>query len=65
MTIENVVELVQQKQMKLVNFLSELNSHNQDGHDELDKTIFLHERNIVEMWKQDLDDILEELLANN
>lgn len=62
MTVEGVIELVREKQIKLINFLSELDAHGRDGHDELDKTILIHEREIVQMWKQDLDDILEELL---
>jgi len=62
MTVEGVIELVQEKQIKLINFLSELDAHSRESHDELDKTILSHEREIVQMWKQDLDDILEELL---
>lgn len=65
MTVEGTIELVQEKQMKLINFISEINSHTQGGHDELDKTILSHERKIVEMWKRDLDEILEELYENS
>jgi len=62
MTVEGAIDLVQEKQMKLVNFISEINAHHNEEHDALDKAIMSHERKIIEMWKQDLDEILEELL---
>lgn len=65
MTIENAINLVQEKKLKLINFISEINSHSQESHDELDKTILSHERQIFEMWKQDLDEILEELSVSD
>jgi hypothetical protein len=63
MTVNNAIELIQEKRNFLIGLISQITSHDSVDHDRIDKEILQHELKIAEMWKQDLEDILDELLS--
>lgn len=62
MTVDNALDLIQEKRNTLIGLISQINSHDKD-HDEMDKEILQHEMKIIELWKQDLEDIFDELVS--
>lgn len=63
MTVNSAIELIQEKRNFLIGLISQITSHDSVDHDSIDKEILQHELKIAEMWKQDLEDILDELLS--
>ncbi|MBI5859453.1 MAG: hypothetical protein HZB73_01725 [Nitrosarchaeum sp.] len=64
MTVDSAIDLIQEKQNLLLGLISQINLHDKDDPDEMDKEILQHEMKIIELWKQDLDDILDELISD-
>lgn len=64
MTINSAIDLIEEKRNILLGLISQINSHYKEDHDEIDMKILQHERKIAELWKQDLEEILEELLSD-
>lgn len=62
MTLENAIEIIYERRERLVNLISQIQAHSQNCSDNLEKRIFLQELEITQMWKQDLEEILNELL---
>lgn len=63
MTVNSAIELIQEKRNFLISLISQITSHDSADHDKIDKEILQHELKIAEMWKQDLEEILDELLS--
>ena len=63
MTVNSAIELIQEKRNLLISLISQITSHDSADHDKIDKEILQHELKIAEMWKQDLEEILDELLS--
>ena len=63
MTVNSAIELIQEKRNLLISLISQITSHDSTDHDKIDKEILQHELKIAEMWKQDLEEILDELLS--
>jgi hypothetical protein len=64
MTVSSAIDLIQEKRNTILSLISQFNVHNEEEHDEMDKKILQHEIKIVELWKQDLEDILDELISD-
>lgn len=64
MTVSNAIDLIQEKRNLILGLISQINMHDKEDLDEMDKKILQHELKIAELWKQDLEDILEELLGD-
>jgi hypothetical protein len=64
MTVSNAIDLIQEKRNLILGLISQISIHNKEDLDEMDKKILQHELKIAELWKQDLEDILDELLSD-
>lgn len=64
MTVSNAIDLIQEKRNLILGHISQISMHDKDDLDEMDKKILQHELKIAELWKQDLEDILDELLSD-
>ena len=63
-TVSSAIDLIQAKRDVLLGLISQIRTHYKEDHDEIDMKILQHELKIAELWKQDLEDILEELLSD-
>lgn len=63
-TVSSAIDLIQEKRDLILGLISQIRTHDKEGHDEMDMEILQHELKIAELWKQDLEDILEELLSD-
>ena len=63
MTVDSALDLIQEKRNTLLGLISQINSHDKEDHDEMGKEILQHEMKIIELWKQDLEDIFDELVS--
>lgn len=63
-TVSSAIDLIQEKRDLILGLISQISAHDKDDLDEMDKKILQHELRIAELWKQDLEDILEELLGD-
>jgi hypothetical protein len=63
MTVTSAIDLIQEKRNLLLNLISQIGTHEKNDYDEMDREILQHEIKIAELWKQDLDDILNELVS--
>ncbi len=63
MTVTSAIDLIQEKRNLLLNLISQIGAHEKNDYDEMDREILQHEIKIAELWKQDLDDILNELVG--
>lgn len=63
MTVTSAIDLIQEKRNLLLNLISQIGAHEKNDYDEMDREILQHEIKIAELWKQDLDDILNELVS--
>ncbi len=63
MTVTSAIDLIQEKRNLLLNIISQIGAHEKNDCDEMDREILQHEIKIAELWKQDLDDILNELVS--
>jgi hypothetical protein len=63
MTVSSAIDLIQEKRNMLLNLISQIGTHKKNDHDEIDREILQHEIKIAELWKQDLEDILDELVS--
>lgn len=64
MTVSSAIDLIQEKRDLILGLISQIRTHDKEDHDEMDAKILQHELKIAELWKQDLEDILEELLSD-
>lgn len=63
MTVTSAIDLIQEKRNLLLNLISQIGTHEKNDYDEMDREILQHEIKIAELWKQDLEDILDELVS--
>lgn len=63
-TVSSAIDLIQEKRDLILGLISQIRTHDKEDHDEMDLKILQHELKIAELWKQDLEDILEELLSD-
>jgi hypothetical protein len=63
MTVTSAIDLIQEKRNLLLNLISQIGTHEKNDYDEMDREILQHEIKIAELWKQDLEDILNELVS--
>jgi hypothetical protein len=62
--VSSAIELIQEKRNTILGLISQINSHYEENPDEMDKKILQHEMEIAELWKQDLEEILDELVSD-
>lgn len=64
MTVSSAIDLIQEKRNLLLSLISQIGAHDKKDHDAMDREIIQHEMKIAELWKQDLEDILDELVSD-